>query len=57
MKVDKIRDYLFIAYEMYVKEKSKEWLDNELNGIELLFEMDDFKRWMIKEGIKLPNKE
>lgn len=53
MKVDKIRDYLFIAYEMYVKERSKEWLDNELNGIELLFEIDDFKRWMVKEGIKL----
>ena len=30
MKVDKIRDYLFIVYET-----------------------DDFKRWIIKEGIKL----
>lgn len=55
MKVNKVRNYLFIAYEMYVQGKSKEWLDKDLYGIELLCEMDEFKRWMRREGIELPN--
>ena len=57
MKANKVRNYLFIAYEMYVKGKTKEWLDKDLYGIELLCEMDEFKRWMRREGIELPNEE
>ena len=46
MNIDKVRPYLFIAYEMYVKGKSKEYLDNELSGFALLAEMDSFESWL-----------
>ena len=50
MVLKKVNNYLFIAYEMYVKERTKEQL-NQLNGIELVMELDDFKRWLFREGI------
>ena len=46
MNIDKVRPYLFIAYEMYVKGQSKEYLDNELSGFALLAEMDSFNSWL-----------
>lgn len=46
MNIDKVRSYLFIAYEMYIKCRSKEYLNNELEGFALLMEMDDFESWL-----------
>lgn len=49
----KINQYLFIAYEMYVKNVSKEDLDNNINGIQLLMEIDDFNRWLKEQNITI----
>lgn len=49
----KVKQYLFIAYEMYIKNVTKEDLDNNINGINLLLEMDDFERWLKEQDITI----
>lgn len=45
-----IKQYLFIAYELYICDKTKKELD-DISSFNLYMEMNDFERWLKNQGI------
>lgn len=52
MTIDKIRAYVFIAYEMYIKGLTKEEVDS-LSAFNLVMEMDDYNKWVKAQNLEL----
>ena len=51
--MDKIKQYLFIAYEMYVCGQDRTFVDYEArNGSQGLYEREAFEKWLDLENLR-----